>query len=597
MAITMRYMDHNRPQFNRLNIIPMLCIGMVSFFLFSAIASATNCGVALTAKGQVSSAGYVTSIKACIDTQYLSCGVPEPATTWHLSGNGFFPTEVQAGQIIRAEHIKAMQAALDYLANNVPAAALSAAGGPNSIINSFTHNFINNNYVGSPLSFKDLNEIINDINKFQCSSLCPEAELPLNDTAADFPPTPAPTSSVTGVCDSGINGSALANCAAAGTWGPVTGTCCASNETWFVPGPGPAGSCCTINPCALDGPCAGGSAGCGLGSGYACSCIGGQDCVSGTCECSGSDVVYNGSCCTPTVCDMGGSCGAGSDGCGGVCTCVVGQTCSAAGICTDNTDKITVASILNSPNAVANACPAGCHCRDLGSCGSNCHIDENDCSSIYNSESCDVTTVNSAVLILFPPAVRPTIGIPVINGGCGDQATPEGEPNTTCSVYFGSIVCPAVSGAPISNDQKFTGDLFKDVPNATQQFKCDKSQGYVQYSNPADNSPYATYTCVSNGTTGTWNLTDPCMAPCKRANLTVNQDGSGTVVFNQSSYGTVFSSTCTLPYVDGPVGGPPSRTCCGGDIFNNGNWQPSGSSCSTVAAGTWGALPPGNGCQ
>ncbi|MDE2231695.1 MAG: hypothetical protein KGJ95_06505, partial [Candidatus Omnitrophica bacterium] len=72
----------------------------------SETAFATNCSVLPTShQGQVVSAAYVRSIKACIDTQYASCGVSEPGNLWSRLGVSNFSTEVSQGKIIRAAHI------------------------------------------------------------------------------------------------------------------------------------------------------------------------------------------------------------------------------------------------------------------------------------------------------------------------------------------------------------------------------------------------------------------------------------------------------------------------------------------------------------
>jgi hypothetical protein len=86
---------------------------------------------------------------------------------------------------------------------------------------------------------------------------------------------------------------------------------------------------CTKNTCAsLPGACGLQSDGCGGTIDCSSNCKSGETCDGTVCvptdpTCTGTQVMYNGSCCTPQVCQWN-SCGDSDDGCGGTISCQCG---------------------------------------------------------------------------------------------------------------------------------------------------------------------------------------------------------------------------------------------------------------------------------
>ncbi len=302
-------MGHNRHHLNLLTFLSILGTGMMGHFLFSPPAFAAaplNCNLALASAGQIPSANYLACIKQRIDNQYVSCS--------ELPYNGYqsFDSEVQPGNIVRADHIKILQQAIRNLATIQPESL------PEGASISFTHDFTAANYVGSPLSATDLSDLITNINKFECP-LCAPQSLPVNDTTAYFPNVTGEGYIATVTCAGG--NTASATCGANGVWSSATGTCCAAGETWDS-----VSSCCILSTCPLNGSCGAGSNRCG----GTCACQGGQNCLNNSLCCDTGQILYNGACCSSNmvICSTS-SCADGTGNCGTACTCGSGLTCSS----------------------------------------------------------------------------------------------------------------------------------------------------------------------------------------------------------------------------------------------------------------------------
>ncbi|MDE2231697.1 MAG: hypothetical protein KGJ95_06515 [Candidatus Omnitrophica bacterium] len=462
-------------------------------FFSSETAFATNCGVAPASKGQLVSAAYVNSIKACIDTQYASCGVAEPAGLWTLSTGQTFTNEVSQGKIIRAEHIGIMQKAVKTL-------GVDMAGVPGAVVGaiSFSPDCSGSASAcaGGIVSAADATAIINAVNQFQCP-LCGAMSLPVNDTTASFP-TVGQGDVATGTCAVG-GGSATATCGAGGGWGPATGTCCAAGQAWY------SGACCNETlTCGFSGSCAAGSVGCGQ-SGQ-CACPSGQSCNGSTCVCPSPEVPYMGSCCTPSC---GGGCGGGSDGCGGTCasSCPSGETCNNGISCVSIGKQYYVAATTCS--AVTNTTYVFCYSPAS--------------YQIYNNESfsyCFSSAVSSPGSILSGAAGTNTMGIPVVNSGCGDSSQPYGEPGTSCTLEFPTCQDGYVT---YTTDATASGNIPNVSAAGTQQsFSC--PAGYISDTSGTTTS---TFTCQ---TSGSWSSPALCMPPC-------------------TSYGSCPTSSSTSPTV------------------------------------------------
>ncbi|MDE2230758.1 MAG: hypothetical protein KGJ95_01645, partial [Candidatus Omnitrophica bacterium] len=504
-------------------------------------AFATNCGVAPASKGQLVSAAYVNSIKACIDTQYASCGVSEPAGLWTLSTGQTFTNEVSQGKIIRAEHIRIMQKAIKTLAvdmASVPGAVHGAISfSPDCTPSPATCK-------GRIISAADATNIINAVNQFECP-LCGAMSLPVNNTTASFP-TVGEGTVATGTCAWG-SGSATATCGANGNWGPATGTCCAPNWVWYQ------GACCqTVSTCPFSGYCGANSLTCGLSG--TCDCPPGQSCDGTNCVCPIGEVPYNGACCIPSC---AGKCTGGSDACGGICTnnCASGEVCDA-GICSAISPQFYVA---------ATSCSAGTNTTKVLCYSPASYV-------IYNNESftyCSTTpATNPGMLLVSSVAASP--GIPaVINGGCSDNLRTYGEPGTGCEAAWPTCQDGIVTYT--TNSAAWGNIPYVSAVGTQYTFSC--PAGYIV--EPGGGST-VTFTCGSGGWTST-----PLCSPC-------TYDACGVCDGTVASC----SGACTASNGCGGTYGCSGDSC----ICNAGSNPDACGVCGGGVASCSGACTASNGC-